>query len=55
MLAGASAVQVGTASFAEPRAMTRIQREMNSWAKRRGIDDWSKIVGLAHRGGLRAL
>jgi dihydroorotate dehydrogenase (NAD+) catalytic subunit len=55
MLAGASAVQVGTASFAEPRAMSRIQREMNSWAKRHGVNDWSKIVGLAHRGGLRAL
>jgi dihydroorotate dehydrogenase (NAD+) catalytic subunit len=55
MLAGASAVQVGTASFAEPRAMSRIQREMNRWAKRHGVNDWSKIVGLAHRGGLRAL
>ena len=55
MLAGASAVQVGTASFAEPRAMSRIQREMNRWAKRHGVSDWSKIVGLAHRGGLRAL
>jgi dihydroorotate dehydrogenase (NAD+) catalytic subunit len=55
MLAGASAVQVGTASFAEPRAMSRIQREMNRWAQRHGVSDWSKIVGLAHRGGLRAL
>jgi len=55
MLAGASAVQVGTANFAEPRAMSRIQREMNTWAKRHGVDDWSKIVGLAHRGGLRTL
>ena len=55
MLAGASAVQVGTASFAEPRAMSRIQREMIRWAKRHGVNDWSKIVGLAHRGGIRAL
>jgi dihydroorotate dehydrogenase (NAD+) catalytic subunit len=55
MLAGASAVQVGMASFAEPRAMSRIQREMNSWANRRGVSDWTEIVGLAHRGGLRAL
>jgi len=55
MLAGASAVQVGTTNFAEPRAMSRIQREMNKWAKRHGVDDWSKIVGLAHRGGLRTL
>jgi hypothetical protein len=35
--------------------MSRIQREMNRWAKRHGVNDWSKIVGLAHRGGLRAL
>jgi dihydroorotate dehydrogenase (NAD+) catalytic subunit len=55
MLAGASAVQVGTASFAEPRAMTRIQREMNSWAKRHDVNEWSEIVGLAHRGGISAL
>lgn len=55
MLAGASAVQVGTASFAEPRAMSRIQREMNSWAKRHNINEWSEIVGLAHRGGISAL
>lgn len=55
MLAGASAVQVGTASFAEPRAMSRIQREMNAWAKRNDVNDWSEIVGLAHRGGISAL
>jgi dihydroorotate dehydrogenase (NAD+) catalytic subunit len=55
LLAGASAVQVGTANFAEPRAMTRIQREMTNWAQRHGVNDWSEIVGLAHRGGLRAL
>ena len=55
MLAGASAVQVGTASFAEPRAMSRIQREMNAWAKRNDVNAWSEIVGLAHRGGISAL
>jgi dihydroorotate dehydrogenase (NAD+) catalytic subunit len=55
MLAGASAVQVGTASFAEPRAMSRIQREMIQWAKRHDVNDWSEIVGLAHRGGISAL
>jgi dihydroorotate dehydrogenase (NAD+) catalytic subunit len=55
MLAGASAVQVGTASFAEPRAMSRIQREMIAWAKRHDVNEWSEIVGLAHRGGISAL
>lgn len=55
MLAGASAVQVGTASFAEPRAMSRIQREMIQWAKRHDVKEWSEIIGLAHRGGISAL
>jgi len=54
MLAGASAVQVGTANFANPRALTRIKREMISWAKRRGVTEWSEIIGCAHRGGLLA-
>ena len=54
MLAGASAVQVGTANFAHPRALTRIQREMSSWAKHHGIADWSEIIGSAHRGGIQA-
>ncbi|MDG2438211.1 MAG: dihydroorotate dehydrogenase [Ilumatobacter sp.] len=36
-LAGASAVQVGTASFANPRAAANIQRELVNWAEERGI------------------
>jgi hypothetical protein len=35
--------------------MSRIQREMNAWAKRHDVNDWSEIVGLAHRGGISAL
>jgi dihydroorotate dehydrogenase (NAD+) catalytic subunit len=51
MLAGASAVQVGTASFADPRAAGRILDELISLVRRRGYDATSSIVGLAHRGG----
>ena len=36
-LAGASAVQVGTASFADPRAAANVQRELVEWAEERGI------------------
>jgi dihydroorotate dehydrogenase (NAD+) catalytic subunit len=37
MLAGAQAVQVGTASFADPRACARIADEMVTFATQRGI------------------
>jgi dihydroorotate dehydrogenase (NAD+) catalytic subunit len=53
MLAGASAVQVGTASFAEPRATYRIAGELCRWAERHKISDWSEVIGLSHRGGFR--
>jgi|TARA_B110000305_G_scaffold175873_1_gene194602 dihydroorotate dehydrogenase (NAD+) catalytic subunit len=36
-LAGASAVQVGTATFADPRAAANVQRELVKWARERGI------------------
>ncbi len=36
-LAGASAVQVGTASFANPRAAMNVQGELVEWATKRGI------------------
>ena len=52
ILAGARAVQVGTATFAEPRAALRIQNELEAWAIRHGISDWSQARGVAHRGGL---
>ena len=53
MMAGASAVQVGTASFAEPRAAHRIAGELCKWAERHKISSWSEVIGLSHRGGFR--
>ncbi len=52
MCAGASAVQVGTATFAEPRASLRVARELVKWAESHKIGQWSQIIGVAHRGGL---
>jgi dihydroorotate dehydrogenase (NAD+) catalytic subunit len=52
MMAGASAVQIGTATFAEPRAALRIHHEMVSWAQERNVSSWSEVVGCAQRGGL---
>ncbi len=51
MMAGASAVQVGTATFAEPRAAYRIVCELQRWADRHKIHDWSEIIGVSHRCG----
>jgi len=48
MMAGANAVQVGTATFADPRAVKKIQRDMVRWARRRGVGSWGEIVGSAH-------
>lgn len=48
MMAGANAVQVGTASFADPRAIVNVQRGMDRWAMRRGVRSWGEIIGAAH-------
>jgi dihydroorotate dehydrogenase (NAD+) catalytic subunit len=37
LLAGATAVQVGTATFADPRAAGRVLAELARWADRRGL------------------
>ena len=52
MLAGASAVQVGTATFADPRACFKIASELTAWAQRHGISEIAHLTGRAHRGGL---
>jgi len=47
LLAGASAVQVGTASFADPRAAQRVQAELVEWAVSRGLNRVADIAALA--------
>jgi dihydroorotate dehydrogenase (NAD+) catalytic subunit len=49
LLAGASAVQVGTATFADPRAPGRVLDELRQWAARTGRHDLATTVGAAHR------
>lgn len=51
MLAGASAVQVGTATFADPRAPIKVQQGLLAWCAARGIAP-AQVTGLAHRGGV---
>ena len=47
LLAGASAIQVGTASFADPSAAGIVQRDLIAWADEHGI---SRFDELAQRG-----
>lgn len=44
MMAGATAVQVGTANFADGNAMPRIIKEMNDWLDNHKIADINEIV-----------
>lgn len=47
--AGASAVQVGTASFANPRAPWTVQSELIAWLRERGLSGVADLVGSAHQ------
>jgi dihydroorotate dehydrogenase (NAD+) catalytic subunit len=45
LLAGASAVQVGTATFADPRAATRVRDDLEHWCRRRGTSAVAELIG----------
>jgi len=47
MLAGATGVGVGTATFAEPRATLRIVDEMRTWCAANGVTDIRTLIGGA--------
>jgi dihydroorotate dehydrogenase (NAD+) catalytic subunit len=44
-LAGASAIQVGTASFYDPRAPLRVLDDLQRFLKRRGLSSMRNLVG----------
>jgi dihydroorotate dehydrogenase (NAD+) catalytic subunit len=48
LMAGASAVQVGTASLAEPRAPWRVMRELAAWMATHGVARIDELIGAAH-------
>ena len=48
LLAGASAVQVGTAIFADPRAPWRVLAELSEWCARAGVRSLDEVIGAAH-------
>ena len=45
MLAGASAVQVGTASFADPRSVITVLDGMEAWCRRHGVTRVASLTG----------
>jgi dihydroorotate dehydrogenase (NAD+) catalytic subunit len=47
LLAGASAVALGTVHFAEPRAGRRIRRELERWCSRHGVGKVAELTGGA--------
>lgn len=51
VLAGASAVSVGTAVFNDPQACPRIVAELEDALAARGIGRFADVVGLAHKNG----
>ncbi len=46
-LVGASAVQIGTATFADPRAPLRITTELQSWCAKQGVTRFAELIGAA--------
>ena len=51
MMAGAAAVEVGTATFADPRAPNRVLSEMVTWCRRAGVTRVDELIGAAHEQG----
>lgn len=50
MMAGACAVQMGTAHLADPRAGIKCQRDLVRWCARRGVRRVADLTGAAHGG-----
>lgn len=48
MMAGASAIQVGTASFADPRSVARVLDEIEAWCAERGVGSVRELIGVVH-------
>jgi dihydroorotate dehydrogenase (NAD+) catalytic subunit len=49
VLAGASGVSVGTATFANPKAVVNVQNELRDILVRKGFNSLKEAVGFAHR------
>ena len=45
LMAGATAIQVGTASYADPRATERLARGLESWCRSQSVEKVSSLTG----------
>ena len=48
LMAGANALEVGTATFADPRAPWIVQRQLGEWMAGQGVDSIDQLIGAAH-------
>lgn len=48
LMAGANALEVGTATFADPRAPWIVQRELFTWMTNHGVAAIDELIGAAH-------
>ena len=48
LLAGAAAVQIGTATFAQPRAGSRVLAELARWCERHQVHRVAELTGAVH-------
>ncbi|MBT5772801.1 MAG: dihydroorotate dehydrogenase [Dehalococcoidia bacterium] len=49
LMAGATAVQVGTATFLDPEAPWRILRELTEWCETNSVTEIGELIGAARR------
>ena len=49
LAAGANAIQVGTATFADPRAPHRVLNELRAWCSDHSVSTVDQLIGKAHR------
>jgi dihydroorotate dehydrogenase (NAD+) catalytic subunit len=48
LMAGANSVEIGTASFANPRAPWLAQQGLKEWMQRHHVNSVTELIGAAH-------
>ncbi len=50
LMAGASAIEIGTANFIDPAVTMKVVDGINTWLDTHGVNDVNEIVGALHKG-----
>ena len=53
LMAGANAIEIGTASFFDPTAPTRVLDELRQWCVNHGVARVGELIGAAQPAGSR--